>query len=91
MKFEALTENTLCLLQMQELYNNSVFVVYSLSCVQLCDPIDCQAPLSMGFPRQEYQSVLSFPSPGDLPDLGIKPTNLCFYHCKQILLLWRHP
>ena len=68
MKFEALTENTLCLLQMQELYNNSVFVVYSLSCVQLCDPIDCQAPLSMGFPRQEYQSVLSFPSPGDLPD-----------------------
>ena len=40
MKFEALTENTLCLLQMQELYNNSVFVVYSLSCVQLCDPIE---------------------------------------------------
>ena len=30
-----------------------------------------QAPLSMGFPRQEYQSVLSFPSPGDLPDPGM--------------------
>ena len=28
-----------------------------------------QAPLSMGFSRQEYQSGLSFPSPGDLPDL----------------------
>ena len=26
----------------------------------------------MGFPRQEYWSGLSFPSPGDLPDPGIK-------------------
>ena len=32
-----------------------------------------QAPLSMGFSRQEYCSGLSFPSPGDLPDPGIKP------------------
>ena len=32
-----------------------------------------QAPLSMGFSRQEQWSGLSFPSPGDLPDLGIKP------------------
>ena len=32
-----------------------------------------QAPLSMGFPRQEYWGGLSFPSPGDLPDPGIKP------------------
>ena len=33
----------------------------------------CQvAPLSMGFSRQEYWSGLSFPSPGDLPDLGIE-------------------
>ena len=31
------------------------------------------APLSMGFSRQEYWSGLSFPSPGDLPDPGIKP------------------
>ena len=30
-----------------------------------------QAPLSMGFPRQEYWSGLSFPSPGDIPDPGI--------------------
>ena len=29
-----------------------------------------QAPLSMGFPRQEYWSGLSFPSPGYLPDPG---------------------
>ena len=32
-----------------------------------------QAPLSMGFPRQEYWSGLPFPSPGDLPVPGIEP------------------
>ena len=32
-----------------------------------------QAPLFTGFPRQEYWSGLSFPSPGNLPDRGIKP------------------
>ena len=32
-----------------------------------------QAPLSMGFPRQEYCSGLPFPSPRDLPDPGIEP------------------
>ena len=31
-----------------------------------------QSPLSMGFPRQEYWSGLPSPSPGDLPDPGIK-------------------
>ena len=34
-----------------------------------------QAPLSMGFSRQEYWSRLPFPSPGDLPDPGIKPAS----------------
>ena len=33
----------------------------------------CQAPLSMEFSRQEYWSCLPFPSPGDLPNPGIKP------------------
>ena len=32
-----------------------------------------QAPLSMGFSRQEYWSGLPFPSPGDLPDPGTEP------------------
>ena len=32
-----------------------------------------QAPLFMEFSRQEYWSGLPFPSPGDLPDPGIKP------------------
>ena len=35
-----------------------------------------QAPLSMGFSRQEYWSGLPFPTPGDLPDPGIKPASL---------------
>ena len=33
-----------------------------------------QAPLYMGFPRQEYWSGLPFPSPENLPSLGIEPT-----------------
>ena len=37
--------------------------------------IACQAPLSMGFPRQEYWSGLLFPSPGDLPDPGTEPAS----------------
>ena len=37
--------------------------------------IACQAPLSMGFPRQEYWSELPFPSPGSLPHPGIEPTS----------------
>ena len=35
--------------------------------------VACQAPLSMEFSRQEYWSGLTFPSPGDLPNPGIKP------------------
>ena len=35
--------------------------------------VACQAPLSMGFSRQEYWSGLTFPPPGLLPNEGIKP------------------
>ena len=47
------------------------------SCLTLCDPMDMahQTPLSMGFPRQEYWSGLSFSSPGDLLNPGIKPSS----------------
>ena len=44
----------------------------------LCDPMDYiahQAPLSMGFSRQEYWSELPFPPPGELPNPGIKPAS----------------
>ena len=40
-----------------------------------CDPMDCQAPLSMEFSMQEYWSGLPFPSPGDLPNTGIEPVS----------------
>ena len=55
---------------------NSKVKVKSLSPVQLfATPwtVAYQAPLSMGFSRQEYWSGLPFPSPGDLPNTGIKP------------------
>ena len=35
-----------------------------------------QAPLSMGFSRQEYWSGFPFPSPGDLPNPGLEPRSL---------------
>ena len=35
--------------------------------------VACQPPLSMGFSMQEHWSGLPFPSPGDLPNPGIKP------------------
>ena len=52
-----------------------------LSCfsrVRLCVTVwtvALQAPLSMGFPRQEYWSGLPFPSPGNLPNPGIEPAS----------------
>ena len=39
----------------------------------LCDPMDHQAPLSMGFSRHEYWSSLPCPPLGDLPSPGIEP------------------
>ena len=52
---------------------------WSLSLVQLCATlwtVAHQAPLSMGFFRQEYWSGLPFTLPGDLPDSGIKLASL---------------
>ena len=48
--------------------------IVAQSCLTLCDPmtVACQAPLSMGFSRQEYWSGLPCPPPGDLPDSGIE-------------------
>ena len=52
-----------------------VGVLVAKSCPTLATPwtVACQAPLSMGFSRQEYWSGVPLPSPGDLPDPGIKP------------------
>ena len=64
------------LFQVNFLYQSIV----TQSCPTLCDPLPHptwtsahQALLSMEFSRQGYWSRLPFPSPGDLPDLGIKP------------------
>ena len=45
------------------------------SCLTLVTPwtVAHQAPLYIGFSRQEYWSRLPFPSPGDLPNPGIEP------------------
>ena len=47
----------------------------SVSLSVVSDPwiVAQQGPLSMGLSRQEYWIGLPFPSPGDLPDSGIKP------------------
>ena len=68
------------------------------SCVRLCVTpwtVALQAPLSMGFSRQEYQSELSCAPPGDLPDPGMEPVSLVipalaggfFYRCTT----WKAP
>ena len=48
------------------------------SCPILATPwtVAHQAPLPMGFSRQQYWSGLALPSPGDPPDPGLKPTSL---------------
>ena len=58
--------------------NSYMFILcaYVLSCVRLFATwgiVACQASLSMEFSRQEYWSGFPFPSPGALPNPGIKP------------------
>ena len=81
---------SLSLTQHLPLYLHSVTWDICLSCVLshfscVClfatpGTVTCQAPLSMGFSRQEYWSGLPCPPPGGLPYPGIKPTSLSFLH-----------
>ena len=50
---------------------------HAQSCLTLCDPMDCSPPGSSvhGISKQEYWSGLPFPTPGDLPNPGVKPTS----------------
>ena len=50
----------------------------------------CQAPLSMGFSRQEYWSGLPFPPPGDLPDSGIDQRIKPYISCIGRRVLYEH-
>ena len=58
--------------------SNYVKVLVAQSCLALVTPwtVALQAPLSMEFSSQESWSGLPFPTPGNLPDPGIKPTSL---------------
>ena len=68
----SLTNSALCL-------ESLLLVCSSFSCVRLfATPwsVACQVPLSMEFSRQEHWSGLPFPTPGVLPNAGIKPGSL---------------
>ena len=77
-------------------YHN--FVCYSVMCVLSCFScvqlfatpwtVACQAPLSMGFSRQNYWSGLPLLPPGYLPDPGIKPVSLMSPSLWWVLYHW---
>ena len=62
---------------LQSLYWSILLCLVAELCPAPCNPMDCSAPGSSihGISQQEYWSVLPFPSPGDLPDPGIKPAS----------------
>ena len=87
--------------QMYKPTNACIHAQLFQSCLTLRHPMDrgacCQAPLSMGFPRQEYWSGLPFPPPGDLRDPGIKPVSpvsACtagrFFATEPAVHSWKH-
>ena len=67
-------------------------VLVAQSCPTFCNPwtVAHQAPLTMGFSRQDYWSRLPFPPPGDLPNPGNKPRLPCLLHCRWILYPLSH-
>ena len=73
------------------IYMYDVICVCMLSCVRFFETpwtIAHQAPLFIGFSRQEYWSELTFPSPGDLPDPGTETTFPLSCIGRQILYHW---
>ena len=67
--------------------------LFAQPCLTLATPwsVACQAPLSMGFSRQEYWSGLLFPSPGDLPHPGIEPGSPALQADSLLTELWMKP
>ena len=63
------------------------------ACLTLCHPMDRQAPLSMGFSRQEHWRGLPFPSPVRLPNPGVEPRSPALqvdsFFLKFIYFNWR--
>ena len=63
-------------------------------CVQLfatLGTIACQAPLSVGFSRQDFWSGLPCPPPGDLPNPEIEPLTPALQADSLPLSHWRNP
>ena len=62
--------------------NTTWFICAMLSCfscfwlLAISWTVAHQAPLSMGFSREEYWGGFPFPTPGDLPDVGVEPESL---------------
>ena len=76
----------------QKLWQTSLSLLVAKSCPTLATPwTDCQAPLSMGFSRQEYWGGLPFPSPEDLPNPGIEPRSPALRADSLPTELWRKP
>ena len=67
--------------------------LFAKSCPTLAIPwtVAHQAPLSMGFSRQEYWSGLPRPSPEDLPDSGIEPGSPALQADSLSTELWGKP
>ena len=91
------THGCALLIILQHLGEQVCVCVCVCACVQLLShvwlfgtlwTVACQAPLSLGFSRQEYWSGLPCPSPGDLSDAEIKPASLWLLHCRRILYHW---
>ena len=67
--------------------------IVAKSCPTLATPwtVALQAPLSMGFSRQEYWSGLLFPSPENLPDPGIELRSPALQADSLLTEVWRKP
>ena len=68
-------------------------VLSLISCVELFVilwTVAQQAPLSMGFSKQEYWSGLPWPPPGDLPDTEIHPASLISPALAGRFFTWRY-
>ena len=75
-EFSKLVQQTLKIIRkLITLFDGGDGGLVAKSCLTLATPwtVALQAPVSMGFSRQEYWSGLPFPPPGDLPDPEIKP------------------
>ena len=84
-------------LQIGHIYKHQTFFTFGGLVTKLCPTLGApwtvahHAPLSMGFSRQEYWSWLPFPSPGDLPDPGIKFGSPTLQADSLLTALWGNP